>query len=212
MRRFTQKQDLMEAFGTPEGTLVDADLSFIQVEGLDLSGMNLSGANLSGGEWVDVNLDGCDLSNLHVVESRFTRVTFRRVQLDHALLQRVELAGCTLERASAGEAAFFLSVMSDTDFRHAYLVKAQFLETNLDRSDFTGADLSFAQLRESSLEQTRFISCDLRGVDFRKTNLHHAEYRHVCTENALYYGLPPWGGEAIPGRDWVRDLLVFDGE
>ncbi len=102
--------------------------------------------------------------------------------------------------------------MPRVDFRGAVLVKAQLLQTNLDQADFTGADLSHAQMRESSLEATRFISCDLRGVDFRKANFHHAEYHHVCTDDALYYGKPPWGGETIPGRDWVRDLPVFDGE
>ncbi|MBF0295421.1 MAG: pentapeptide repeat-containing protein [Magnetococcales bacterium] len=211
MQRYTDLTSLIAACGH-DGSLVDADMTFAHLEGIDLSGLDLSGVNFSGGSLTDVILDGCLLDHMHAIECRMTRVSFKHARLGHALFQKSVMEAVTFAGADLTAGSFLISELPDADFRNARLIRTQFLQCNLERVDFTGADLSRGSLRESSLEGTRFVSTDLRETDFRKTNLHHAHYHHVCADGALFYGKPPWEGEAILGRDWHLELVVFDGE
>ncbi len=76
---------------------------------------------------------------------------------------------------------------------------------------FDSSDLERAVMRESELEGAKFSSCNLGGVDFRKANVLSASFESVAVNGALFYGKPPWDGDAEK-TDWGSIMPTFDGE
>lgn len=207
---YRDEKTLIEARGK-NGTLVDADLTFLSVEGLDLRGMSLASANISGSHFRHVILDGCDLTGIYVQESDLSGSSFRDAVLDTAFFQKTRLSRCIMVGAALRGVSLLLCHLEDADFSRADLSQAQILTTNMDGANFTEATLTQACLRESSLTHAVFRLTNLSGVDFRKTNLLDAIYSDVVAQGAIYYGKSPWDG-AANAQDWKEKMHVFDGE
>jgi len=210
LERFEDRASLLSARGK-DGGLVDADISFLDLHGLDLSGLDLSGALLTGSDLRGANLEGSKLESVFAQDAEMDGACFKDVMLCYSLLQRVSLAGADFSGADLAEAKVFLCNLQAAKFIKASLVGAEMLGCDMSNSRFELSNLQGVIMRESELEGAEFNSCDLREVDFRKATLLSARFESVVVEGAIYYGKPPWDGDALDA-DWASILPSFDGE
>ena len=153
-------------------TLVEADLSLLDLSGRDLSGAVLVRADLTG-----ATLDRADL----------TGATLDGAKLEGATLREANLSGATLSLAEADGADFTGAVMDDAIAERAMLSGAVFrkvrgarlaLEECLAvRADFTGASITEAELTRSNFDEANF-----RGATLTDTRIEGASLRRACLD------------------------------
>ena len=116
-------------------------------------------------------------------ERNFSRVTFKRAKLSHA-------------------------VLSEADFSNSKLTCAEFDNVNLSRANFQGSDLSYSTISQSNLSQANCKGADLaratlNGINFQesnlvranlwessleKSNLQGGNFKQACLKNASLAG------------------------
>ncbi len=106
LERFADRESLLSAKGK-DGTLVDADLSFIDLHGLDLSNLDLSGALFTGSDLRGVTFEGSNLTSVFAQDAEMDEVNFRDVNLSQSIFQRVSLSGGDFSGSDLTEIKFF---------------------------------------------------------------------------------------------------------
>lgn len=112
--------------------------------GADLSLLDLTGINLS-----QANLENCNLEG---------------TRLNQANLSQAALLGCKLNRtsfqqANLAEANLSSSVGVYSDFSGAVLTKALIMKANLENANFTGCDMRLCMVFEARLYRCCFFAC-----------------------------------------------------
>ncbi len=136
-----------------------ADLSFLELQTLDLKGADLFSARLTGAKLTRANLQGANLGRACLVWARL-----EQGQLQGADLRRAELSG---------------AVMEDAQILRADLRGAVLRWSRLDHADLRGARLDNALLLE-----TKFEHADLRGLDLTRARAETAYLSHARLEGA----------------------------
>jgi len=165
------------------GDLINADLSYADLEHVNLSRASLHGINLKHANLTYANLDNVDLSCANLEDS-----DLNYINLYNANLTKANLNWATLHKADLRYANLNFSSLKNADLRHA---------------DLTAADLESAYLRGVHLD-----GADLEGAEFNYSNLTHAyldgakgnliEYRKgkILTEDIIGY--------KVCGRDFYN--------
>ncbi len=121
--------------------------------------------------------------------------------------------------------------MNDSDFKGAFLMEANFRDTNLAWPLFQGAFLQGADFRGAHLHSARFKNARLQGADFRRAELHWPEFEGADLTDVNFAGAklhrPDFRGAIVDAADlvradmhhprfegalWVNDLRPFDPE
>jgi len=156
------------------GDLINADLSYADLEHVNLSRASLHGVNLKHANLTNANLDNVDLSCANLEDS-----DLNYINLYNANLTKANLNWASLYEADLRYANLNFSSLKNADLRHA---------------DLTAADLESAYLRGVHLD-----GADLDGAEFNYSNLVHAyldgakgdliEYRKgkILTEDIIGY-------------------------
>ena len=142
----------------PDG--VCADLSNVDLRGLDLIGVNLRFANLSGADLRGANLGYTDL---------------RGANLSGADLSNTNLKGVNLSNANLNYACLI-----DADLNSAKLIKSDLKHAILYGASLIYADLTKSNLRNSDIRYTNLNHAYLRG-----TNLYNVRFN----ENTSFFAL-----------------------
>jgi len=165
------------------GDLINADLSYADLEHVNLSRASLHGVNLKHADLTYAILDNVDLSCANLEDS-----DLNYINLYNANLTKANLNWATLHKADLRYANLNFSSLKNADLRHA---------------DLTAADLESAYLRGVHLD-----GADLEGAEFNYSNLTHAyldgakgnliEYRKgkILTEDIIGY--------KVCGRDFYN--------
>jgi uncharacterized protein YjbI with pentapeptide repeats len=135
--------------GGTEGKL--ADLSNVNLRGVDLTKVYLEGANLEG-----ANLTATILTDADLRGANLTGAT-----LDSAVLYRTDLGEANLTKTSARK----------SDFRDANLSSAKLEEAQLDGSKFTGADMRSVYADGAKLDGASLEGATLDGANFTNASL-----------------------------------------
>lgn len=131
----------------------DKFTTVLEKEFLECEFENYLFSNIQDSNFVDCEFKKCDFSNLNLKYCRFSNYKFAECKMigtNFSLVQKFEdiiFEECFFHLASFLELKcinliFKNSIIKEVDFRGAYLVKSQFVDSNLEYSEFDHADLS----------------------------------------------------------------------
>ena len=157
-----------------------ADLSYKNLNGLDLKESNLREANLIHADLIEANLSNADLKDANLINANLAYADLRNADLKEANLRKVNL--------------------NNVNLREANLYRAFCYYTNL-----CGADLRNADLREANLFRANLKDANLFGVNLKNANIINAEisentkidYPIACPETGSFIGYKKAGCEKI---------------
>lgn len=172
--------------------LRDADLSRQRSGGVSLTASTLDAVQLpeSALEQLslrDVELLGCNLSNVTAPRARWHRVRAR---------------GCRMTGIRISDA-----VLRDVTFSDCRIDLASFHSSRLERVTFEGCRLAQTDFMESQLQDVRFERCDLTGEDFRGATLRRCQAR-ACELSAIQ-GVERLRGLSMPWPEIVGNAAVW---
>jgi uncharacterized protein YjbI with pentapeptide repeats len=118
-----------------------------------------------------VDLQGKDLSGMHLVACNLKGAQLQQTDLTGAFLNRANLRGANLRKATLRGASIWNADLSECDLTHACLDGANLAGSHLEQADLTGADISNADMRDSCfrkavLRYARAVNSDMYGADF----------------------------------------------
>ena len=179
-------------------TLIDRDLSGVNLAGADLSGTDLSRTNLTRANLVGTNLEGAVLFG---------------ATLDHAELLKANLRGADLTQASARGTGFGGADLDKANLFNATLTGATFTQANLTGVDARTADLTGARLRECCLHdadcsQSVLCEADLGESDVRGATFEGADLRRSRLSGVREGTAANWIGADILDVDFRGAYLV----
>jgi uncharacterized protein YjbI with pentapeptide repeats len=174
--------------GTNEFNLVNVDLSWSNLSGMDLSGRNLANADLRGAylsraNLTRANLINADLRGAYLIESNLTRANLTNADLRGANLSRANLSGVILINAQLREVG-----LTDVDLTGVNLVNADLRGAYLSRANLTRANLINADLRGAYLIESNLTRANLINANLRETNLFGAYLTGAILINVDFTG------------------------
>jgi len=189
-----------------------ADLSFRNLNGLNLPKIDLTGAKLSGASLCGAKLMGANL----------TQVDLFGADLEGANLTGANLAGADLRGANLHKAALTDSILRGADLRAGAimadgggtakqggttrLTEAQMERSILAGANFAGCDLSGADLNDADLSGAELTGAVLVGTDLSGATLDGAAFGGTVIDQAtlsrtyIPFALPP---EAIANPSYT---------
>ena len=196
---------------------VRANLSGVDLRGVDLRGADLRGADLRGADLRDADLRGADLRDADLRGAVLSGAVLRgadlsRADLRGADLSRADLRGADLSRADLRDADLSGADLRDADLSRAVLRGADLSRANLSRADLGDADLRDANLRDADLSGADLRDAELSGVDLR-------DAKSLCKLMGVEIGNLYWkrfksglnnqGFQYVVGLNVLRDGEVF---
>ncbi|MBE9030572.1 pentapeptide repeat-containing protein [filamentous cyanobacterium LEGE 11480] len=148
-------------------------------------------------------LDGQNLSQIDLAQSRLIRTSWRRTILVEADFNQALLWCANFNEATAIRTNFNRTMAVRSQFRQADLHGASFVyadlrladfsnadlsKTNLDGADLRYANLSGANLAGANLSQVRLDGADLTGADLYRTRMQHTMFDRTCLKNVNLAG------------------------
>jgi uncharacterized protein YjbI with pentapeptide repeats len=159
--------------GPPAVSLVEADLSGVELRNANLEGVDLGDANLT-----DAVLAGADLSNGYFVEARL-----RNAQLVHADLLHSWLVAADLRDADLRDA-----FLDDADLQCADLRGARLAGATFQRANLIGVDLAEADVDGAALDLRGYLSALLEEV---RSAYPESDRKYLESQSAFLDSLSP---------------------
>jgi uncharacterized protein YjbI with pentapeptide repeats len=200
--------------------LYKADLSAMDLAGINLKGADLRKANLSEVSFTHADLARADLraanlggANLARVElpkallseARLTKANLSNANLYEANLTRADLRGANLTNAHIPEAN-----LTEADAREALLIKADLTEADLRGANLNKADLSQADLHRADLTSADLCGADLTNADLSEVSLIGTTLDQAQLDACRVYGVSVWN-VSLEGT-YQRGLIVTSRE
>jgi len=182
--------------------------------GPDLRGADLEGFNLS-----EVHLASSDLSGADLRKAKLVRADLRNAQLTGARLRDADLCGANLKGTGLSEADLSGTDLIRADLGYAFLIGANLYQADLSDANLEGAELEGARpvgaslaganLREAIAGRTIFGEIDFRDVAALETVRHMSPstlgidtiyHSHGKIPESLLRGCDGFVGQArVPG-------------
>lgn len=149
-----------------------ADLTGVDLCGLNLHDANLKyadlhGANLSKANLSCANLSYADLHDANLSETNLKYAELFKANLSHTYLILANLLEADLMYANLENAILFKAALNAVDLSYTNLIKA---------------DLSYAHLYNANLKYANLTRARLEGTDLRYARLTGANLTNVCLE------------------------------
>jgi len=138
-------------------------LEFANLSGLDLRGIDFRKTNLSGAD-----MTSCRLQGSHFLDTNLTR----------AILYEADLSGTNLSGSDLSHANLQKAILVEANMTNAKMVEASLRQADLSQADFTQSDLAKADLH--------FAKCS--GTDFRRAVLADANFGRAFLRGAMFRG------------------------
>lgn len=134
----------------------DGELSYLDMQGLDLRGANLSEftmhrVNLQGANLEGANLDYVDLSNSNLIGANLAYTSLEGANLEEANLSHANLEGAWLQDARLANTWFKYANLTDANLDCAEVYNTVFSAANL-----TGVNTDNIDIRECNFTDTIF--------------------------------------------------------
>jgi len=150
--------------------------------------------SLEEAELSDLDLTGVDLSHMILRGAVFERVILRKANLAHADLtgatlsaldiQEADCQGANFTEADLSEALLVRSDFSKAILRDADLMRAELREARLELAEAEGAGFAEADLSRATLEGADFTAADLSFCRLHHANLSRCNLTDASLENA----------------------------
>ncbi|MGB3693590.1 MAG: pentapeptide repeat-containing protein [Spirulinaceae cyanobacterium] len=143
-----------------------ANLNYLNLRNSDLSYANLSYANLRG-----VDLDHADLIEANLRSANLGKSNLRSSDLSYANLGYANLSYANLRSSNLRNSSLRGADLIETDLRGAELQEANLIEADLRGADLRGADLIGADLSSVQALGTNFQNANLTGACIQDWNI-----------------------------------------
>lgn len=175
--------------------LAGVNLSGCYLEDVDFSGVDLSNADLSNAILVrcnlaSANLTGCNLTDANLGAANLENATLHNCRTAGLVLSRAKLDQCRITECDLSGISFFEAVPGRVDFSRSDLIKAVFLDQDLNGACFDNANISNnvflnCQLNNSSfqsaiIEEATFVNAELYKSNFNSANMTNARFVSKC--------------------------------
>jgi uncharacterized protein YjbI with pentapeptide repeats len=167
---------------------IEVDLTEADLTSLDLHGINFTKADLS-----DANLYRSDLRNADISSAYLCGADLRESNLRWSDLNRAILRWANLNRADLYHANFFLSDIGYSQLREANLNCARLFKANLCGADLRTSCLKSADLRGANLSWSHLCEADFTGADLTFANLTEADLERSNLVDCRIFGISVWG-------------------
>lgn len=130
--------------------------------------VDLSGSRLDDLRASNIELEGCNLANVHSRRAKVFRATIASTRLTGTSLFDATLDDVTIRNGRVDLASFGSSRLTRVTFEDCLLCQTDFLEARLDSVRFHDCDLTRADFRGARLRRCEFRRCnlaDLQGVE-----------------------------------------------
>jgi len=154
----------------------------------------LAGADLSEMDLTGINLDGADLTDAELFQTDLSSANLKMARLEKADLSGADLSGAAMYKTGLREACLIEAKLVGSDLREADLSGSDLRGTILHAVDFEGADLTSANLVEADLTGSNLTRADITGADLRsanlaRTNLTGMQDGGFADKRGRYYGI-----------------------
>ena len=157
--------------------LTDANLSYTNLIGANLRNADLNYTNLIGAILADANLIGANLRNANL-----SCANLKSANLSCANLKSANLRNVYLNYADLNDA-----ILSYTNLTNANLRGANLSYTNLNYSNLKSANLSCANLIGAILADANLIGANLKSANLSCANLCNAKLKNINLNDIKYY-------------------------
>ena len=172
----------------------NADLSGLNLQGLDLSranfkgatlvdtqlqGSNLVGVNATGANFERANLSGAALSNSNFDKTNMRQADMTGSNLNDASFSRADLTGARINRTEMYRVDLSGANLTMVQAQEAYLTRANLNDANLTRGDFSSANFAFAQVQRAQVGGASFQGANFHEIDLTGTNTSFANLRDI---------------------------------
>lgn len=223
-------EQLMERIRRKE-SLEGAELSSLDLNGVDLSHMNLrnaifdevilykanlayadlTGATLAGLNLQEANCEGANFSEADLSEAKLCGANLSHAVLQETDLMKADLRHANLEKVKAQGVDFSEADLSDATLVGASLISADLTDcklhrTNLSRADLTEASLQRAWGRHIQLEGAKVDVLKAAGANFCEGNFKYISGKETVWEGGEYYGAD-FSGANLPGAEFSTAYL-----
>lgn len=174
------KKHKMWLNGGERANLINANLSGVNLRGIDLSEADLNGVNLSNADLSYTNLRGANLSGADLNNANLRNADLRGADLWNVNLRNADLKYANLRGINLRNSNLKYANLSDTN-----LMDADLGDADLRNADLRDTDLRCADLRNADLRDAILSNADLSGVI---TNMYTIGYNLVCPEEGSFIG------------------------
>lgn len=178
---------------------IQADLSKVKFNNVDLHGANLSyvdfreacfyDVDLSGARFINSTFSGAifrkaifekaDLRNANFNAADLTHANLNTANLRGAYLIDANLSAADLDETDLREATFYGAKLNNTSFSEADLRDASFMKADMIGAFLQSTNLSGANLSRTNLTRAYLIDANLRGAKLAEINLSEARIRNT---------------------------------
>lgn len=145
------------------GDLINADLSYADLEGVNLYRASLHGINLKNANLTNANLENVDLSCANLENSDLTDANLYNANLTKANLNWASLCDADLQFAN-----LIFSNLKNADLRYANLKGADLKNVYLKGAHLDGANLKGVEFNYSNLANTFLDGAKGDLIEYRK--------------------------------------------
>jgi uncharacterized protein YjbI with pentapeptide repeats len=146
-----------------------------QQAGLNCRDLTLQHANLSGLDLCGMDFSGTVLIGAHFVGTLLRGAKFDRAALTEANFSAADLSGTSFVKASLSAAQFHGANLSDSSMLQADCSLSSFGDAGLERMDLSGANFAGAELRHADLRGACANKVDFTGAHLAQANLSGAK-------------------------------------
>ncbi|MCI5083953.1 MAG: pentapeptide repeat-containing protein [Saprospiraceae bacterium] len=193
-----------------------ADLSGMNLQGIDFSNIDLEEAelqevNLAGANLTNANLRGATMKRVQADEGNFAKANCREADMSWA-----ELNSTKWPEADVRGVIFENAKLRKADFKTANLQWANFVGAQLKNADFSGVDLyggdmSRANLTSASLDSAYLKSVSLNGTFLKDATMNGVEliYAGITDENWFDY-IRDWQVSGVDSIELKYEIMPFE--
>ena len=157
-----------------------ANLSQLNLQGIDLRGANLTQVNFSNTDLSEANLTQANLNRASLLKANLSKANLSKANLDYVIFSQATINRQTLiDRKSLQIYKIVNNFPLDRNFSQCDLSNS-----NLFRVNFTGADLSNANLSNANLTNATLSEAYLTGADLSNANLTNANLTNTYLSHA----------------------------
>ena len=178
--------------------LTNANLTAAQISYTLFRGGSLLKANLSY-----VQADHADFSSINASSARWIASQARQSRFD-----RASLVGADFTRAQLPQASLIETRLRQAMLAEANLEAANLKGSDLSQADLTAANLQRANLSQANLSQTRLVDTDLRQANLQGVNLQGANLQGVRLEGADLRGANLAGARFVVTEERQPDSFI----
>ncbi|MDM8555565.1 DUF2169 domain-containing protein [Desulfococcaceae bacterium HSG7] len=181
------------------------------------------GEDVSNGDWACIdlsyqNLDGVDLSGTFLEQVNFTGASLKGANLSKAIMARAiledaDLSQANLEEANVGGVHALRTDFTDANLKSAKLSKGDFTDAVFTRSELEDTEsleiiVNGADFTQAIMPSMKFIESEIKGTIFSKADLTATMFYDCAIKNANF-------SEAIMHSCTWADVrlnnVIFDG-